>query len=193
MGIHHTCDALTCIHLPRCAQVRVLQERLIDNKRRRPSSGMESPVRADGASTPERVAPPTELAHVRRSPLHAPVSSGSMSTRGGLVAPPRVPTPLGSPARLRGSGSLSSGLGSGSSGGLGGSGGLGARGAGLGGSDSARRVGFGSSLQPSATPMGSRLGTPIHRSGSGFLSPPPALGGGGLGGGGLGAGWGGRR
>ena len=160
-------------------KVRMLQERMIDSKRRRSGSGMASPVR-EGGATPERAPPGSDFDRVSRSPLRKPAHNSGVGTviapRGGLVAASRAPTPIG----LGGGGFSGGGLG----GGGGGGGGLG------GGGNSVRRSSYFApgSLQQNATPVGSRLSTPVHRSAS-FLSPVPGLGGGGL------SGWGssGRR
>ena len=175
-------------------KVRALQERMIDVKRRRCGSGLDSPVRQDGSATPERPPSASDLSRASRSPLRPPTHVGGsgapmMAPRplGGIVAAPRLPAPLSSPAHMRGgSGGLGGGvLGGGLSGGSGLGGGLGGGGLG-GGGGSVRRGG-----QYVATPLGSRLATPVHRSAT-YMSPP-SLAGGGLGGSALG-GWGaGRR
>jgi len=181
--LKHEMQLLQGKHQEQAHKVRVLQERVVgDRKRLRGGSEMGSPIRGDGSLTPEREHAHADLGHAVRSPLHAPAAGGGPA-RVGLGPPLRASTPLSSPARHghRGGAGLPGGLG------LGG-GTLG--GGDFGGSSSVRRLGLGSSLQHSGgTGMGSRLGTPIHRSAS-FLTPS-ALGGGGLGG--SGGSWGGRR
>ena len=177
--------------------MRMLQEKMIDAKRKRVSSNPQSPSHAGGtgSSTPERSlyagggrgggsgfgsAPPRSpmrLAHGGDSGAHGMCGSGLAGPRLGSSLPHNSNSfaPLSSPAPHRG-GALHAG------GGLGGGSGLG------GGGQRAQPPRLTSSFSSLMTPSTSRHSTPVHRSnGLTPLALPPLGSGPGAGG------WSGRR